>query len=75
MTTIEALAKLFEAMGGDDDDIEGIQTIPEMINAIADFIADGGMAELPDAAKATEGDVLTVVSGEWAAAALPADNT
>ena len=44
-TTIKALQNLYEAMGGDPDDVENIVTIPDMINAIADLKASEDESE------------------------------
>jgi hypothetical protein len=43
----------------------------ELINAIATIIPAALAGILPDASKATAGQVLTVVDGEWKAANLP----
>lgn len=69
MTKLEALVNLYAALGGDAEDVEGIATVPEMINAIAEHIADGGAAELPAVTADDNGDILKVVDGAWAAAA------
>ena len=72
MTTPEALRALYAALGGDADDVEGLTIIPDLINAIAALISDQGIAALPAVeAPGDNGKVLTVVDGEWAAAALP----
>ena len=69
--TITALMNVFTALGGDATDVANINTIPDMLNAIAAHIASGGAAELPAVSATNNGQVLTVVSGEWAAADLP----
>lgn len=74
-TTVKALQNLYTALGGTAADVENISTIPDMVNAIATHVASGGAAELPAVKAADNGKVLTVVSGAWAAANLPASNT
>lgn len=69
--TIQALINLYKALGGDADDVADISIIPDMINAIATLISSGATAELPEVSSTNNGQVLTVVSGEWAAANLP----
>ena len=71
-TTVKALQALYAALGGSADDVANITKIPDMINAIASHVAAGGAAELPAVKAADNGKVLTVVSGEWKAADLPA---
>lgn len=66
-----ALKALYVALGGDADDVASISTIDEMIDAIATLIPTALAGVLPDASKATAGQVLTVVDGEWKAANLP----
>lgn len=72
MNNVDALKTLYTALGGSADDVANITTIPDMINAIASHVAAGGAAELPAVKAADNGKVLTVVSGEWKAADLPA---
>ena len=69
--TIIALRNLYAALGGDPADVAEITIIPDMINALAAHISSGGAAELPAVTTTDNGKVLTVVSGKWAAAALP----
>lgn len=69
--TVEALKGLYTALGGNATNVANITLIPDMITAIAAFISDGGAAELPTVSSANNGEVLTVVEGAWAAAALP----
>lgn len=69
--TVEALKELYIALGGNVTNVADITLIPDMITAIAAFISDGGAAELPTVSSANNGEVLTVVEGAWAAAALP----
>ena len=70
-TTVEALKGLYAALGGTAADVADITLIPDMINAIAEHIGAGGAAELPTVSATNNGQVLTVVSGKWAAADLP----
>lgn len=65
--TITALQALYAALGGTAADVANMNTIPEMINAIAAYVAAGGAAELPAVTADDNGKVLTVVSGKWAA--------
>lgn len=66
-----ALKALYVALGGEADDVASISTIDEMIDAIATLVPTALAGVLPDASKATAGQVLTVVDGEWKAANLP----
>jgi len=70
-TTIIALKNLYVALGGDADDFADIVIIPDAINAIAALVTSGKTAELPAVSSTDNGDVLTVVEGKWAKAALP----
>lgn len=70
-TTVQALQTLYAALGGTPADVANINTIPDMINAIAAHVSSGGAAELPAVSTTNNGQVLTVVSGQWAAADLP----
>lgn len=69
--TVEALKELYIALGGSAPNVADITLIPDMIKAIAAHISGGGVAELPSVTTADNGKVLTVVEGEWSAAALP----
>lgn len=71
MTNVEALRNLYTALGGDADDAAAMTKNEELINAIATIIPAALAGILPDASKATAGQVLTVVDGEWKAANLP----
>lgn len=69
--TVEALRAVYVVLGGDSADVADIVTTPEMLTKIATLISSGAIAELPTVTTANNGEVLTVVSGEWKAAALP----
>ncbi len=69
--TVDALKELYIALGGNVTNVANITLIPDMIKAIAAHISGGGAAELPTVTTTDNGKVLTVVEGEWAAAALP----
>lgn len=66
MTTIEALFDLYEALGGDVDEISTLETIPELLEEISEVA--GSTIELPGVTASDNGDVLTVVDGKWAKA-------
>jgi hypothetical protein len=68
-TTVDALKALYVALGGTAADVADLTLIPDVINAIAEFVSDGGTAELPAVTAENDGNVLTVVDGAWAAAA------
>lgn len=69
MTTIQALQDLYAALGGTASDVENINTIPAMLNALAEIA--GSTIELPAVSSTDNGDILTVVEGKWAKAEAP----
>lgn len=68
--TLDALRKLYIALGGDSDDVAGLVIIPDLINAIAtqaaSALATASASELPEVDSEDNGKVLKVVSGKWA---------
>lgn len=68
---VDALKNLYVALNGDADDVENVSLTADMINEIAALITSGKTAELPAVTAEDNGDVLTVVDGAWAKAALP----
>lgn len=68
--TIEALKKLYVAMGGTAADVENLNITPEMISAIADIYQGGGSA-LPEVTTDDNNKLLTVVEGAWNKADAP----
>lgn len=75
MTNVEALKALYAALGGDPADVAEVTVTADVISAMATLISGGALVELPAVTALNNGQVLTVVSGKWAAAALPAENT
>lgn len=71
MTTPEALRDLYTALGGSSADVANLAITPELISALANAAATIAAAALPTVSSANNGQVLTVVNGKWAAAALP----
>ena len=73
--TLDALRNLYVALGGDADDVADMVIIPDLINAIATqaatVVTAANTPELPAVTTSNNGQVLTVVTGEWKAAALP----
>lgn len=69
MTNVDALKAVYTALGGDADNFTAT-TNDEAIYAIAQVITASG-GSLPTVSSANNGQVLTVVEGAWAAAALP----
>ena len=66
MTTVEALFDVYDALGGDVDEISTLETIPELLEEISEIA--GSTIELPGVTESDNGDVLTVVDGKWAKA-------
>lgn len=69
MTNVEALKELYVALGGDASEVSNINTIADMVTAIADVAAH--TIELPKVKPADNGEVLTVVKGKWDKAEIP----
>ena len=65
---ITALQGLYVALGGDIEDVENLNTIPDMINAIATVATGVVGATLPAVTAEDDGKILKVVDGAWAAA-------
>lgn len=63
--TIDALRKLYVALGGEAAAVADLVIIPDLINAIAALIASGATAELPKVTAADNGKVLKVADGAW----------
>ena len=70
--TLDALRNLYVALGGDADNVEALVITPELIDAVATLISAGLTEAMPAVTAENNGQVLTVVSGEWKAAAIPA---
>ena len=68
--TLDALRKLYVALGGNSADVANLVIIPDLINAIASIITTNGIATLPTG---TNGQVLTLDDGEWTAANVPSE--
>lgn len=71
MTNLEALKKLYKALGGSDEGAAALDSNADAISACADLITAGG-GLLPKVTADNNDQVLTVVSGAWEAASLPA---
>ena len=65
INTIAALQGLYVALGGDIGDVANINTIPDMLEAVAS-VAGGGSGSLPEVTSDDNGDILGVVEGAWA---------
>lgn len=82
LTTVEALKQVYVSLGGELTDtyatiadgvaVSDYVTNPDVIAAIAVKAASAGV-ELPAVTAEDNGKVLTVVSGKWEAAEIPAD--
>ena len=65
--TLDVLRNLYAALGGESGDVENLQTIPDIINAISTQVSTVvGTKELPEVDADDNGKVLKVVDGEWA---------
>lgn len=71
-TTVDALKKLYVALGGSAASVKNITLIPDMINAITTVAPAAIAAVLPAVTAANNGAVLKVSSGKWA---IGTDNT
>jgi hypothetical protein len=69
--TNDALKELYVACGGNSATVADMTIKSDIISALATLITNGGGARLPEVSASDNGDVLTVVEGAWAAAALP----
>ena len=67
MTNVEALKKVYVALGGDADDFTAT-TNPEAIDLIASVVTAALAPELPAVTSEDNGDILKVVDGVWAKA-------
>ena len=67
MTNLEALKKVYVALGGDAEDFTAT-TNPEGIDLIASVCAAAVAPELPTVSATDNGDILKVVDGVWAKA-------
>lgn len=67
----EALKWIYASLGGDISALANVNDVTAILNAIADLDTVQKIksaTELPDVSDADDGDVLTVVDGEWAKA-------
>lgn len=65
MTNVEALKKLYVALGGTASNVANAITSAEVIDAIATIAAGAGI-ELPAVTASDNGSVLKVIDGAWA---------
>lgn len=69
---VQALKTLYVAMGGTASDVANISQTADMIVEISKIVSSTGI-ELPKVTSADNGNVLTVVNGAWAKAAVPVE--
>ena len=67
MGNLEALKKLYVALGGAEEDVENLTINAEVIAALADLGEVIAASILPEVTDADDGKVLTVVDGKWTA--------
>ena len=67
MGNLEALKKLYVAMGGAAEDVENLTINAEVIAALSDLAEVITASILPEVTDADDGKVLTVVDGKWSA--------
>lgn len=63
-TTVDALKKLYIALGGNAADVANINIIPDMINALCNVVPASGNV-LPAVTADDNGKVMKVVDGKW----------
>lgn len=63
-TTVDELKTLYVKLGGNIADVANLQTDAELIDKIEDLDLTAG--RLPDVTSTDNGDILSVVEGEWA---------
>lgn len=68
-TIVEALQNLYVALGGKSSDVADLVLNPDVIDQITELVSGGALKELPSVSADDNGDVLTVIDGEWEAAA------
>lgn len=66
---VTALKALYVALGGTASTVADVTTIDGMINAIATVVSAGLPGTLPAVTAENNGQIMKVVSGEWALAA------
>ena len=66
---VTALKALYVALGGTASTVADVTTIDGMINAIAAIASAGLPGTLPAVTAENNGQIMKVVSGEWALAA------
>ena len=66
--TIKALQDLYTALGGNAATVAGLETIPELLTAIAAQVTASQGGPLPTVTAEDNGSILKVVDGAWAKA-------
>ena len=66
--TIGALKAIYTALGGNSSTVATVNTIPDMLTAIATQISTSGISTniLPEVSATDNGKILKVVEGKWA---------
>ena len=67
MGNLEALKKLYVAMGGAEEDVANLTINADVIAALSDLAEAIVASVLPEVTDADDGKVLTVVDGRWTA--------
>ena len=67
MGNLEALKKLYVAMGGAEEDVANLTINADVIAALSDLAEAIVASILPEVTDADDGKVLTVVDGKWTA--------
>lgn len=67
MGNLEALKKLYVAMGGAEEDVANLTINADVIASLSDLAEAIVASVLPEVTDADDGKVLTVVDGKWTA--------